>query len=315
MNENGITVILTGYRRPDNLREQLAAIHHQTVQPEEIFFFQDAATPSVNFDLSLLEGINHVKASKNIGVWGRFAVGFWAKTKYVCIFDDDTIPGARWLENCMNTIQIHRGLLGTIGIIFNPHDDYIHYISRVGWDNPNDTTIEVDIVGHSWFFERDWLTVFWKDSDNYAQFSKVGEDIHFSFMLQKYLGLKTYVPPHPADDISLFGSLPNRAFKLGVNEEAISFSPDNQKFMNTYLQVCIKNGFKLLANDFHYEKNEQGLTRLEKTQQDKRIDSLIKQSGINTIKISFRNGFKKLRRSLGKFYRTFITHRKSNLYV
>ena len=308
MNENGITVILTGYRRPDNLKEQLLAIRNQTIQPEEIFFFQDAATPPVKFDLSLLEGINHIKNTKNIGVWGRFAVGFWAKTKYVCVFDDDTIPGARWLENCMTTIQTHRGLLGTIGIIFNLHDDYRHYISRVGWDNPNDMTMEVDIVGHSWFFEREWLTVFWKDSDHSAQFSKVGEDIHFSFMLQKYLGLKTYVPPHPADDMSLFGSLPDRAFKLGVNEEAVSYSPNNQQFMNTYLQACIKNGFRLLASDFHYEKNKEGLIKLEKTKSDKRIDTLIKQSGINTLKIGFRNGFKAVRRSVGKLYRAFITH-------
>lgn len=308
MNENGITVILTGYRRPNNLKEQLAAIRRQTVQPEEIFFFQDAATPSVNFDSSLLEGVNHITVSKNIGVWGRFAVGFWAKTKYVCVFDDDTIPGERWLENCINTIQTHRGLLGTIGIIFNPHDDYIHYISRVGWANPNDTTMEVDIVGHSWFFEREWLTVFWKDSDNYAQYSKVGEDIHFSFMLQKYLGLKTYVPPHPADDVSLFGSLPDRAFILGVNKEAVSFSPDNQQFMNTYLQACKKNGFKLSADAFNYENNRDGLTRSEKTEHEKKLDNMIKQSGINNVKIRFRNGFKTVRRSLGKLYRTFINH-------
>ena len=308
MNKNGITVILTGYRRPDNLKEQIAAIRHQTVQPEEIFFFQDAAIPSVKFDLELLEGVNHVTVSKNIGVWGRFAVGFWAKTKYVCIFDDDTIPGARWLENCMTTIQTHRGLLGTIGIIFNPHDDYIHYFSRVGWANPNDTTMEVDIVGHSWFFEREWLTVFWKDSDQYAQFSKVGEDIHFSFMLQKYLGLKTYVPPHPANDVLLFGSLPDRAFKLGVNEEAVSYSPNNQQLMNTYLQACIKNGFRLLADDYHYKKNKEGLIKLEKTKGDKLIDILIKQSRINTLKIGFRNGFNTVRRNVGKFYRTFITH-------
>jgi hypothetical protein len=47
---------------------------------------------------------------------------------------------------------------------------------------------EADIVGHSWFFERELLTAFWRELPD-PKFDRAGEDIHFSYMLQKYLGL------------------------------------------------------------------------------------------------------------------------------
>jgi hypothetical protein len=33
----------------------------------------------------------------NFGVWARFAFALNATTKYVCVFDDDTLPGKKWL--------------------------------------------------------------------------------------------------------------------------------------------------------------------------------------------------------------------------
>ncbi len=301
MNEQGITVILTGYRRPENLKEQLTAIRHQTVQPKEIFFFQDAATPSVKFDSSLLEGVNHITVSKNIGVWGRFAVGFWAKTKYICIFDDDTIPGVRWLENCLTTIQTHRGLLGTIGIIANANDDYLHYHTRIGWANPNIEVMEVDLVGHSWFFERSWLTAFWQDSDDYWQAAKVGEDIHFSHMLQKYLGLKTYVPPHPPNDYSLFGSIPELANELGIDGKGVSVL--NEDLMNQYMKKAREHGFRLLNEDYDFFKTENGWERSPKSSFSKQKDEIFQALNIQSIKKGKRTLMSMAKGILRPFYR------------
>jgi hypothetical protein len=33
-----------------------------------------------------------IETNNNLGVWFRFTVALMAKTKYVCMFDDDTIP-------------------------------------------------------------------------------------------------------------------------------------------------------------------------------------------------------------------------------
>ena len=38
---NDITVILNGYRRPDYLKEQYESVANQTVQPKNIFFFNN----------------------------------------------------------------------------------------------------------------------------------------------------------------------------------------------------------------------------------------------------------------------------------
>ena len=57
-----------------------------------------------------------------MGVWARFAYALNAKTEYIAMFDDDTIPGPLWFENCLNTMKRHEGLLGTIGLVLDtPH--------------------------------------------------------------------------------------------------------------------------------------------------------------------------------------------------
>ena len=60
----------------------------------------------------------------NFGVWARFAFALNALGTYVCIFDDDTIPGRKWLENCLTESKKQRGLYGTRGICFGSRETY-----------------------------------------------------------------------------------------------------------------------------------------------------------------------------------------------
>jgi hypothetical protein len=48
----------------------------------------------------VIENTTSAFCNRNLGVWSRFAYALNAKTKYVCVFDDDTIPGNNWLKNC-----------------------------------------------------------------------------------------------------------------------------------------------------------------------------------------------------------------------
>jgi GT2 family glycosyltransferase len=199
-----VTVILNGYNRPEFLKTQLDAIKAQTIQPAEIMLW---VNKEEGFDKELFEGLTVAISNKNLGVWSRFAYALNAHTEYVCIFDDDTIPGKKWLENCINTMQTQEGLLGTRGVIFRFPNDYSYYDSQ-GWDVHNEKTEEVDIVGHAWFFKREWLWVLWKEAPpGNGEFYRVGEDMFFSYSLQKHLGIKTYVPPHPVSDLEMSGSL------------------------------------------------------------------------------------------------------------
>jgi hypothetical protein len=122
--------------------------------------------------------------------------------------------------------------------------------ARYGWDNVNpdvygnnEEVVEVDIVGHSWFFARDLLSVMWRELPAEHWSMLCGEDIHFSYMLQKYTDLKTYVPPHPKDDTRMWSSL--KAIQYGADQYATAYETLGSGEMKKYLQHCVDNGFVL----------------------------------------------------------------------
>ena len=234
-----ITAILNGYKRPQFLKEQVDAIKGQTIKPAEIMLWQNN---SEGFDKELTDSLTTASCNKNLGVWARFAFALNAKTEYICIFDDDTIPGPLWFENCLNTMKTHEGLLGSIGLIYGSEDSYLPN-ERVGWANPNNMPTQVDIVGHAWFFKREWLSTYWRDLPPNG-FDIVGEDMHFSHMLQKYLGLGTYVPPHPAHYKDMWGSL--KGWEMGTEANGLSLVPANIKLMDKYYRHLVADGFKIL---------------------------------------------------------------------
>jgi len=237
-----VTVVLNGYKRGQHLEKQLEAVKKQSFRPKEIMLWQNAGE---DFDPEIAGKTTWASCNKNFGVWARFAYALNAKTEYVCVFDDDTIPGKRWLENCHRTIQEHEGLLGTIGVVYHTPQSY-HPMHRVGWAEPNEKTERVDIVGHSWFFKREWLSTFWRELPELDHPMIVGEDMHFSVMLQKYLGLNTYVPPHPKDNKELWGSLPDTAWSIGQDNAALSMNMDNVHLMSEQLKKYTTNGFKII---------------------------------------------------------------------
>lgn len=236
-----ISVVLNGFKRSYNFSEQLKAINNQTVKPKEILLWQNKGDI---FDEISTKKTIHANCNKNLGVWARFAYALNCKSKFICIFDDDTIPGPRWFENCLKTIKKYNGLLGARGVKFHSTKEYF-VAKEYGWKNPNEKVEVVDIVGHSWFFKRDLLSTFWREFPS-SQISRVvGEDIHFSYTIQKYLNLKTYVPPHPANNLDLWGSLPKYANIIGSDPAAIFLNEKNKIQMNKAYKFYIKRGFKI----------------------------------------------------------------------
>jgi glycosyltransferase involved in cell wall biosynthesis len=255
-----ITVILNGYKRAENLNEQLEALQNQTLPPDEILFWYNNPGDNdlINYDIGT--EIAGAYCNYNFGVWARFAFAFMAKGDYVCIFDDDTIPGKKWLENCMNTMKENEGLLGTVGLIYPQplppeQSSYYEHYMRVGWPDGgnNKHTLEVDLVGHSWFFKKEWLSHMWREIPN-PKYNTCGEDMHFSYMLQKYAGIKTYVPPHPNDDKEMWGSIKGSQYGGDANSlwESNQRSVEGVPFralMNEYFHNQRLKGWKLV-----YEK-------------------------------------------------------------
>ena len=109
-----VDVVLSAYKRPQALQQQIAAIRAQTLQPNRILLYQDAVASGSKVVLSneiLSQFDDYEIAEENGGVWKRFEYAAKKATApYVCVFDDDTIPGRRWLENChMHSLQKRGG--------------------------------------------------------------------------------------------------------------------------------------------------------------------------------------------------------------
>ena len=259
-----ITVILTVFKRPHLLIEQINAIMAETVKPEKIIIYknyvENIELPDIPEELK--QNISIIKSNKNFGVWARFAIGLLANTEYICVFDDDTIPMPKWFENCLNTIKEYPGLLGTNGVIFNKGD--IYEGKNIGWHSGNETTVEVDIVGHAWFFKRELLHYLWEYTPNYSKDLTRGEDIAFSANLQKH-GIKTYVPPHPENNKELWGSNPDTGFKYGTNSAAISMTNGKPQFEEFLKDFIHNRGFITINN-----KNKNGGKRNRKTRKYKK---------------------------------------------
>jgi FkbM family methyltransferase len=235
-----VTVILNGFNRPENLSEQIDAINNQTIKPKEILLWLNN---SEGFDKNLTDKITTVTSNKNFGVWARFAFALNANTEYICIFDDDTIPGVKWLENCVETMKTHEGLLGTKGLVYRDDTSY-HYHDVYGWDNPNTETVQVDIVGHAWFFKREWLWVMFRELPPQGHnFHRVGEDMFFSYTLKKYLDINTYVPPHPINQRELWGSL--KGWQYGTIKASSELSIGE---MQHFYSKLILSGWKILRS-------------------------------------------------------------------
>jgi hypothetical protein len=255
-----ITAILNGYKRGDNLNEQLEALKNQTIPPDEILLWYNNPGDNdlINYDIGTEIPVAY--CNYNFGVWARFYHAFNARNPYVVVFDDDTIPGKEWLENCMNTMKTHEGLLGTVGLIYPqpkaPHESsYFEPYVRIGWPNGgnHNGVVEVDFVGHSWFFKKEWLSYLVRELPN-PMYNICGEDMHFSYMLQKYAGISTYVPPHPTDNKEMWGSL--KGNKYGADENSIWESNQqgmdgtpSKQLMNKYFREQRMKGWKLI-----YEK-------------------------------------------------------------
>lgn len=246
-----VSVVLNLYKRPENLEMQLNAIEKQSLKPKEVILYQDGTADGVKIEIP--ENIKDkfdkiIISNENKGVWERFRVAKeHAVSKYVCVFDDDTIPGSRWLENCHFEMLNKEGLYGTIGILTNNIAAYPMYdLFRVGWDNPLNDTVEVDLVGHSWFFKHEWLDDLFSVPEEIQKFKVAGEDMSFSYALLKNKNIKTFVPPHPKGKFEFFGSNPELAYKLGTNECAISMNNNNNKIMNEATKILLNNGWKTL---------------------------------------------------------------------
>lgn len=245
-----VTTVLNVYRRTKNLQEQIDAVKNQNIDTK-IWVWVNSHPDNKDFDFSTINGIDTlIRSSNNFKFHGRFTCGLLADTKYLAYFDDDTIPGSNWYKNCLDTIRIcedngyKQPLLGSAGIVLHSKS-YINH-TRVGWPSRNEVPTIVDLVGHAWFFEKSLLKYLWYEDPISLE---NGEDIQFSYLIQKYNKSITVCPRHPANNTSLWGSI--KAEELGIDAVASSTnqSISHKTFFSqrdNVIDVAITGGWKPL---------------------------------------------------------------------
>ncbi len=246
--KSDISIILNLYKRPYALKQQLQAIQAQSLQPKEILLYQDGVFEGIDIPSEIKDSFDKIEISEmNQGVWARFDFARRsAQSDLVCVFDDDTIPGVDFLANCFTEMQKQEGLYGGNGVILTyPKHFPINGSSfNVGHYRPNEHTTQVDYVGHAWFFKKEWLDDLFIDTQALQDYKIAGEDVAFSLTLQRK-GIKTFVPPHPLGQKTLWSSL--LADTYGTEENvALHRIPQNFQIKRNMLRDALKLGFKPL---------------------------------------------------------------------
>jgi len=241
-----ISVILNVYKRPEMLDKQIKAIKAQSVpiKSENIHIWYNTPDEDVEQFLPVDEAIKTYECNWNTKFWGRFSLIPMLRTEYVAMFDDDILPPPNWFENCLNTIKNPNtcGILGGSGVIINRNGDYVPNM-KVGWNGMQlDTAKEVNLVGHAWFFKQEWGKYLWYEKpyswDN-------GEDIMFSYLAQKYGGIKTFVPPHPIENKSIWCTSPEVSTDVGMDDNASWRKGNHLSLRSEICHHCINNGWKI----------------------------------------------------------------------
>lgn len=233
-----VTVILNAYRRPQNLQQQLKAIKNQSIKPDQVWLWINYHSDFFEKEPDLSGFDRIISNDFNWKYFGRFSIAMMSQTHYIALFDDDTIPGPRWLENAINTNKDTNGVIGGVGLVQHDKVNYMNH-TRYGWPSGNKDVVRVDLVGHAWLFTKDHLRCFWSEE---PMTYETAEDMHLSFTCQKH-GFDTFVPPHSDLDMSssLFG------YQLGIDNTTPSVI-DHAAFFSLRdhcFQGYINRGWKL----------------------------------------------------------------------
>ena len=240
--DDGVTAILTVYRRGEYLAAQIEALRAQSVPPSEIWVWCNDSDVPLEDVSARVDRV--IVSNSNWKFWGRFAMASLARTPYVCLFDDDVLPGPRWLESCLATIGAgHDGILGGSGVVLPLEGGYSSK-RKVGWNGHHlDASAEVDLVGHAWFFRKAHLRFMWEE----PPFSwQNGEDIHFSCMAWKHGGVATFVPPHPEGERDLWSCRPDFGKRVGRTAAATFKSAGHHSVRDAMVQAYRAAGWRIL---------------------------------------------------------------------
>lgn len=242
--DNSVTAILTVYKRSHYLSQQVDALRKQTVPPTEIWVWCNDNETDAQDVSDLVDRV--IVSNANWKFWGRFSLATMARTRWICLLDDDILPEPNWLSHCLDTWRAgYEGILGGSGVIL-PKEKRYSSKHKVGWNGHHyDAPAEVDLVGHAWFFHRDHLHYLWREEPISWE---NGEDIHFSAMALKHGNIKTYVPAHPESDTACWSCRPDFGKMAGRTRTATHNTAGHGSTRDKVVSSLRDGGWQILAD-------------------------------------------------------------------
>jgi hypothetical protein len=250
-----LTVILNGWARPEYLPLVWEAVQYQTRRPAQTWIVQNhpgerAEVPREFLAAAAQAGTNVIDAGLNLGCWFRFLLAaLYCRTRYVAVFDDDTLPGREALATALEALEKRPGIYGGRGITFKNDGGPPQFWSYdvAGWPVGTADTLQVDFVGHAWVLETDWLRRVLpllprRLLESPAPGRECGEDMFLSFAAQRF-GVSTFVWPHGAECNVRWSSV--QAYEMGFHPNAMNVS-GGLAGGDEHLRELVGGGWRLL---------------------------------------------------------------------
>ncbi|MAB44291.1 MAG: hypothetical protein CMN67_02490 [Sphingomonadaceae bacterium] len=211
--DNNWVAVITLWKRIDYLEEQLDAVFGQSVPPESVILIQNEYHIDIPDDIRSRDRIEVIQSGLN-SLYTRWIVGYLANAKFVCVFDDDVIPGSDWIQSCIRTSEKHNALVGPSGRRAKPSETPAwESVETVGSDND----ALCDWVCNSYFFQTEWIKYI-VEARRYRSSHKTFDDIQLATTLKALGNINCVVPAQPSSDKRLNGHLKR---KYGHDEHAL----------------------------------------------------------------------------------------------
>lgn len=255
--DDQLTVIINAWGRPDYLPLVWEAIQYQSRAPGETWIIQNNPGALAGVPRPFLETVSEnyktvvIDSGLNHGCWFRFLLAaLTCRTRYVAIYDDDTLSGNLALETALGDMQRTPGIYGGRGVTFDavPGGPKFWKFTASGWTGGTVSAAEVDFVGHLWVMETYWLRELlshlpepFLSSPNPGR--ECGEDMYVSFVAQ-LRGIPTFVfGQGGAERNPRWSSI--QGLEMGVHRNAM-FRSGGLRNAEQYLRTFVSNGWRLL---------------------------------------------------------------------
>lgn len=207
------TAFITLWKRRDYLAEQLAALRGARVPPVEIIILINEGHLSEQ-DVRAVAGDCKVLTSDLNSLYSRWALAYDAAGEYVAVFDNDTVPGAWWMDNAVRASRQYGAVVGSAGRVHDPAGLHGFYelVVPAGRSQPHHTRDcslsdqYCDWLCNSYVFRRDWVAHILAEP-RFENAQRTFDDIQLATSLWKAAGIPAVVPVQPAHERRLHGSL------------------------------------------------------------------------------------------------------------